>query len=132
MQKLIYNKSNLNFVGKIQDNSTLEWEIKNNVIPNQGGEPSDYGVIETDIKRPTLKKGLKGIEVIERPKSNKELESVITEELSFLDSSVTRDVEDIWEHLKAEPPTEEKREVIKRKKELRQKLKEFKIENREE
>lgn len=46
--KIIYKKSDLMCVGTVLDGLTVEKMIKLNVIPNFGGQISDYDSIQTD------------------------------------------------------------------------------------
>lgn len=50
MKKIIYRKSDLQCVGTVVDNMTIDQEIKLNVIPNFGGVFDDYDFIETNLK----------------------------------------------------------------------------------
>lgn len=45
---IIYKKSDLQCVGVVSDNMTIEQEIELNVIRNFGGMIEDYGYIETE------------------------------------------------------------------------------------
>jgi len=49
MKTIIYRISNLQCVGVVDENTTLEWQLKNNVIANLGGVVVDYAVIETNL-----------------------------------------------------------------------------------
>lgn len=51
MRQVIYRKTDLIKVGLMQDNTTFEWELEHNVIPNFGGVESDYTTIETNLQR---------------------------------------------------------------------------------
>ena len=73
MKKLIYRKSDLTLVGAIQTNTTFEWEIENNAIPNFGGRIEDYSLVETDIEKPKLINNNGVVEIIERPKIDEEI-----------------------------------------------------------
>lgn len=48
MKTIIYRKSDLQCVGTVVNNMTIEQEIKLNVIPNFGGTVDDYASIQTD------------------------------------------------------------------------------------
>lgn len=48
MNRIIYRKLDLQCVGSVAENMTIEQEIQLNVITNFGGNIEDYEVIETD------------------------------------------------------------------------------------
>lgn len=48
MRTIIYKKSNLQCVGVVDGNTTFEWELEYNVIPNFGGFEVDYDFVETN------------------------------------------------------------------------------------
>ena len=123
MKKLIYRKSDLTFVGTVQNNTTLEWELKNNVIPNFGGVNEDYSVIETEIEKPRLIDNNGVIEVQERPKTNDEIKQEILTELSELDKIITRQNEQVYIDTNVTPSYQPMVEAVARKTELRNQLK---------
>lgn len=47
--KIIYRKSDLELMGTVPNNMTIEQEIELNVIPNFGGLKEDYSFIETEL-----------------------------------------------------------------------------------
>ncbi len=46
---IIYRKTDLELMGTVLDNMTIEQEIELNVIPNFGGLKEDYSFIETEL-----------------------------------------------------------------------------------
>lgn len=100
MKTIIYNKSTLNICGQVQPNTTLEWQIEYNVIPNFDGIISDYDSIETEFERFHLERNeYNEVIALENPKTKEELQTPILQQLSVLDNP--RDAEAIFEALKA-------------------------------
>ena len=94
-KKVIYNKNNLTCVGTIQKNTTFEWEVKYNVIPNFKGNDNDYAYIETKLEKFHLENKNGTIVAVEDELSNDGKKQVILNQLKELDKVVPDIIEDI-------------------------------------
>lgn len=92
----IYNKNTLVIVGQIQHNTSFEWEIEHNVIPNFGGVAEYYDLIETNLTRFHLERNESGeVIAVEDGLTIAEQRQMIINQLAELDKIVPRILEDI-------------------------------------
>lgn len=127
MQKIVYNKQSLKCVGVVNEGSTIEWEVENNVIPNFGGVQDDYDVIETDIEKVELVRNESGtVEAKEREFTIYERKEQIIQTLNELDKEVPRIIEDIVSQGNFNL-YQDKLDIIAQKQALRQQLQELEV-----
>ena len=99
MKTIVYRKSDLLCVGVLQEDTTFEWEVENNVIPNHDGTVDDYAAIETDLKRFHLENINGVVTVIEDGLTIEEQNKITIQSIQQYDNP--RDAETIFEILKA-------------------------------
>jgi precorrin isomerase len=126
MKKIIYRKSDLACVGVVQENTTFEWEMGHNVIPNFGGTIEDYDWCETGINRVKLVKNGNEVQAVEREDTKEEKQEKILRQLAELDKTISRILEDIVAQGNFNLH-QSKLDIIAQKKALRQQLKDLEV-----
>lgn len=123
VKTIIYRKSDLERVGVIQPNSTLEWELENNVFPNFGGVETDYDYIETLIEGNIHLEKINGevVAVPNAPTIEEQRHSIINQ-LEQLDKIVDRQSERIYEDTNTTPSYQKVIDTIAQKQVLRSQL----------